>query len=126
MLYLKECQRARSFAKHPSKVPCHPATNINLADFHLYNSSPDMMLFQPHLSIVVSTNMPHKDAYECLTAYFEGDPAKSNVDEFCQVWDDFVTPWFGLPSDWNSENSDSALRLDKGSTVKCKLFFDGL
>jgi len=63
-----------------------------LPDFHLMNPDPGMSLFQPHISVLVSKNMPHKYAYELLGAYL----AKSDKQLLTQLWSDFIVPWFGL------------------------------
>jgi len=114
---LEECHKAKSFAKHPSKIQRHPATNMVLPDFHLLNPDPALVLFQPHLSVLVSKNMPHKDAHNLLEAFFTRD-AKSSSDRklFSKVWVDFIAPWFGLPSRWEVSGGSNA---GKGaSTVK--------
>ena len=67
--------------------------------------------------------MPHKDAYGCLEAYFSGDASKltSDDEKFVNVWKDFIAPWFGLPTEWTSKNSDNGYQPDKGvSTAKCE------
>jgi len=108
---LEECHKAKSFAKHPSKIQRHPATNMILPDFHLMNPDPSLALFQPHLSVLVSKNMPHKHAYDLLNAYF----AKSSSDKetFSKIWADFIAPWFGLPLRWEESGGTAA-----SSTVK--------
>mmetsp|Transcript_5617 Transcript_5617/g.12774 ORF Transcript_5617/g.12774 Transcript_5617/m.12774 type:complete len:1338 (-) Transcript_5617:117-4130(-) len=95
---LEECQRAKYFAKHPSKIQRHPATNMILPDFHLMNPDLKLALFQPYLSVLVSKNMPHKHAYDLLMAHF----AKSIMEKelFSKILVDFIAPWFGLPLHW--------------------------
>lgn len=92
---LEECHKAKSFAKHPSKIQRHPATNMILPDFHLINSDPALALFQPHLSVLVSKNMPHKHAYDLLSAYL--GKSTSDLESFSELWVNFIAPWFGLP-----------------------------
>jgi len=116
---LEECHKAKSFAKHPSKIQRHRATNMILPDFHLLNPDPMLVLFQPHLSVLVSKNMPHKHAYHLLEAYFTRD-AKSSSDKklFMKVWADFIAPWFGLPKRWDDSDSTHAASKGAASTVK--------
>jgi len=99
---LEECQSAKSFAKHPSKIQRHPATNMILPDWHLMNPDSALVLFQPHLSVLVSKNMPHKHAHDLLHAYFTRNAKfASDKDSFSTIWVDFIAPWFNLPLRWN-------------------------
>ena len=72
-----------------------------LPDFELMNADPALALYQPHLSLLVSENMPHKLAHDLLQASFT---KSSEKEAFSKIWSDFVAPWFGLPSSW--EDSD--------------------
>ena len=94
----QDCVRAKSFAKHPSKIHRHPATNMILPDFHLMNPDPALALFQPHLSVLVSKSMPHDQAFDLLHTYVTRDANKqSNNDTlFYKAWE-FISSWFGLP-----------------------------
>ena len=69
-----------------------------LPNFHLVNAtSPDLGLFQPHLSVLESTNMPHRDAFGLLETYLAkvSPKKKEAVSSFRSA---FVEPWFGLPA----------------------------
>lgn len=116
-LYIsQECQHAKSFAKHPSKIRRHQATNIILPDFHLLNPDQELALYQPHLSVLVSKMMPHKDAHDLLAAQFGGDRIK-----FSKLWSGFVAPWFGLPSTWDideAESSSTTMKFSPGQRVR--------
>lgn len=119
---LEECHKAKSFAKHPSKIPRHPATNMILPDWHLTNPDPALGLFQPHLSVLISKNMPHKHALDLLRAYFTRD-AQSTVDKesLSTMWAGFIAPWFGLPLRWDESSGalrGKAPRLAPGQRVR--------
>ena len=94
----QDCVKAKSFAKHPSKIHRHPATNMILPDFHLINSDPVLALFQPHLSVLVSRSMPHDHAFELLNTYVSRDANENQNDRSFQSAWKFITSWFGLPS----------------------------
>ncbi|KAL7498685.1 hypothetical protein ACHAWT_008414 [Skeletonema menzelii] len=111
---IEECQEAKSFAKDPSKIQRHPATNMILPDFHLSNQDQQLSLYQPHLSVLVSEMMPHKDAHDLLAAQFRGDRNK-----FSKLWSGFMAPWFGLPSTFESnESSTAAMKFSPGQKVR--------
>ena len=114
----QECHRAKSFAKHPSKIQRHPATNMILPDFHLMNPDNELALFQPYLSVLVSKNMPHEDASTLLKAYFGRSASKSSGTDmklFNKVWTNFISPWFGFSS---LDSSDTAVKYTPGQKVR--------
>lgn len=92
----QDCIRAKSFAKHPSRIHRHPATNMILPDFHLMNPDPTLALFQPHLSVLVSKSMPHDHAYELLKSYVSRDGKFTDNLSLRNAWE-FISSWFGLP-----------------------------
>eukprot|EP00985_Skeletonema_marinoi_P001774 scaffold704_cov131-Skeletonema_marinoi.AAC.1 len=112
---IEDCQEAKSFAKYPSKIQRHPATNMILPDFHLSNPDQKLALYQPHLSVLVSRMMPHMDAYNLLAAQFGGDRSK-----FTKLWSGFIGPWFGLPSSYDSivVSSTTAMKFSPGQKVR--------
>jgi len=118
---LGECQRAKSFGKHPSKIPKHPAIDRLQPEFALVNEDVELSLYQPHVSVPISQNMPHKDALDCLGSLFSTDSSKSesNNEKFVVVWKDFISPWFGLPSEWIARYPRTSNSPDRSaSTVK--------
>ncbi|KAL7466481.1 hypothetical protein ACHAXS_006776 [Conticribra weissflogii] len=120
---LGECHRAKSFGKHPSKIPKHPATDRLQPEFPLVNENVELSLYQPHVSVPVSQNMPHKDAFDCLGAMFSTDASKSesNDEKFVIIWKDFISPWFALPSEWTATYPRTSNAPDRSaSTVKCE------
>ena len=87
-----------------------------LPDFHLANPDKDLALFQPHVSVLVSKMMPHKDAHDLLAAQIGGDGSK-----FSKLWSDFIAPWFGLPSTWDSNessNNTETMKFSPGQRVR--------
>jgi hypothetical protein len=85
-----------------------------LPDFHLMNSDQELALYQPHLSVLVSKMMPHKDAHDLLAAQFGGDRGK-----FSKLWSGFIAPWFGLPPTYESNESRStAMKFSPGQKVR--------
>lgn len=118
---MQDCVRAKSFAKHPSKIHHHPATNMILPDFHLMNPDPALSLFQPHLSVLVSKSMPHDHAYDLLNAYVSKDTKySSDRKPFVSVWE-FISTWFGLPSrdsPVDEEDDASSNKFSPGTRVR--------
>lgn len=84
-----------------------------LPDFHLLNSDPALALFQPHLSVLVSKNMPHKNAFGLLEAYFVKDG--KGKEQFSKIWTEFIAPWFGIPTRWEGDDDMSGASLIKFS-----------
>ena len=110
----QECQEAKSFAEQPSKIQRHLVTNMILPDFHLLNPDAEQALYQPHLSVLVSKLMPHKDAHDLLAAQFGGDSSK-----FEKLWSAFIAPWLGIPSFQSNESSPtSAMKFSPGQKVR--------
>jgi histone deacetylase complex regulatory component SIN3 len=101
---LEECHKAKSFAKHPSKIQRHPATNMILPDFHLMDPDSELALFEPHLAVLASKDMPHKLAYDLLDASFSSESKKTLFNE---MWVDFIAPWFGLPLSWDESEASA-------------------
>lgn len=81
-----------------------------LPDFHLLNPDPELVFFQPHLSVLVSKSMPHEQAKMLLTAYFSRDEKySSNLKLFDKIWTDFISSWFVLqPQEPPAENARDA------------------
>lgn len=68
-----------------------------LPDFHLFNPDPELALFQPHMSVLVSKSMPHQHAKDLMNAFFSRDEKhSSDLKLFGKVWTEFISSWFGL------------------------------
>jgi histone deacetylase complex regulatory component SIN3 len=107
---VEDCVKAKFFAKQPSKVKRHPSTNMILPDFHMFNSDSELGLFQPHISVLVSKSMPHEQANSLLNAYFSRDVKdSSDLVSFTKVWSEFISSWFGLPSQESLVETDGAV-----------------
>lgn len=123
---MKECQKAKFFAKNPSKIPRHPATNVHLPGFRLTNPNPELALFQPYLSETLPTltgdakSMPHENASALLQAHFARDAKSSTSDTelFNKVWADFIAPWFGLTVDGDGKDGESTDTYSPGIRVQ--------
>jgi hypothetical protein len=86
-----------------------------LPDYYLTNSDPELALYQPHLSVLISTSMPHVQARNLLEAHF----AKSgHSDLVSKVWATFITPWFGLPPGAASDKSSASTVFTPGQRVR--------
>ncbi len=84
-----------------------------------------MMLFQPHLSVSVANDMPHKEVYELVSMQIQLAAAKTNSDreKTSRFWTEFIVPWFDLPLHWFMNEMQGKLRSEKSSViVQCKLF----
>ena len=75
-----------------------------LPNFHLVNATnPILGLFQPHLSVLESANMPHKDAFGLLETYINKSGPKKMKEAVSSFRSAFVEPWFGLPASTTPE-----------------------
>ena len=88
-----------------------------LPDYHLMNPDPSLVLFQPHLSVLVSKHMPHQHAYDLLDAYFAAS-STSDKELFSKIWVNFIAPWFGLPLRWEESGGANAYGKGAAPTVK--------
>ena len=126
LLFSQACKRAWHFVKHPGTQPCHPATEPISPAFTPYHSDCKYVLFQPHLSLKVSNDMPHKDAFECLSAQFTKGAPKTNRDreKIFRVWAEFVVPFFYLPVHWflNELQRDRTRSHKSSCIVNCEYF----
>ena len=105
-----DCVKAKFFAKQPSKVKRHPSTNMILPDFHMFNPDSECGLFQPHISVLVSKSMPHEQANSLLNAYFSRDAKySSDLESYTKVWSEFISSWFGLPSQESPVETDGVV-----------------
>ncbi len=81
-----------------------------LPDFHLFNPDPELALFQPYISVLVSKRMPHEHAKDLMNAFFSRDEKySSDLKLFGKVWTEFISSWFGLQlQDSPAENISDA------------------
>lgn len=82
-----------------------------------------MMLFQPHISVKVNNDMPHKDAYELVSLQIFNVAAKNDADRerVSRLWSEFVAPLFNLPIHWYLNELKDKARSEKSShIVRCK------
>ena len=98
---LDQCERAKYFSKNQSEQDVHPAVKPFMPVFSSSCPDPAAVLYQPHLQLALSNNMPHKDAYQCLISVLMSGTAKSNADRetASRIWAEFVVPWFNVPAD---------------------------
>lgn len=87
-----------------------------LPDFHLVNPNPELAIFQPHLSVLVSKNMPHESAAMLLSACVENNDKSSDKDFFQKVLNGIIKPWFGLES--SSDSTSKFTDLTVGQRVR--------
>ena len=83
-----------------------------------------MLMFQPHISVKVNNDMPHKDAYELVSLQILNVAAKTNADRerVSRLWTEFVAPWFKLPLHWFlNELRDKSKSAKSSHIVKCKI-----
>jgi len=114
---IEDCQRARSFARKPPIMPS--VTEKICATFSSEHENQDMLLFQGHASVVVTHEMPHKDAYELISLYTVKNVAKTNSEreKTARIWTEFMLPWFNSPTHWFLKELKDKARSEKSSGI---------
>jgi hypothetical protein len=122
---LKDCQRARHYARHPKRLTNHPAAIPFLPEFALSCSDRDAMLFQPFITVRLRNDVPfpHKDAFQLLNEQVNKHAARSKLDRerVGRIWAEFVAPWFGYQT--NTVVAEVRDSYVGSSVVTCKSFF---
>jgi len=116
---IEECKKSKKLAKHPLKQHRHPATDPFSPKFFSDDPSERAILFQTHIKLYGRNDMPHKDAYECVTRLVMNCVAKNNADreKVSRIWGEFIAPWFDLPAHWFHQEMRDRIRSDKSSCI---------
>jgi len=114
---VEACKRARHYVKKPKEL--QPALKAVGATYSASHSDPKMLLFQSHLSVRASANMPHKDVYECLASQVLNSAAKTNADreKTSRIWTEFLAPWFNFSTHWILKELRDKARSEKSSCI---------
>lgn len=68
-------------------------------------------------------DFPHKDVFELVSSRTLKGMFKSNAERerVARIWAEFISPWFGYPSNWIADELRESYKGDESScTVKCK------
>jgi hypothetical protein len=69
-------------------------------------------------------DFPHKDVFELVSSRTQKGMFKSNAERerVARIWAEFISPWFGYPSNWIADELRESYKGDESScTVKCKI-----
>lgn len=97
---LDQCERASYFVKNPSEQEDHSAVKPFLPAFVSSCSDPLAILYQPHLQLGMTNDMPHKDAYQFIIPALSGIKGGSaDREKAARIMADLASTWFGVPSE---------------------------
>ena len=97
---LDQCERAAYFIKNPSEQEDHTAVKPFLPAFMSSCSDPSAILYQPHLQLVMTNDMPHKDVYQFIIPALSGVKGNSgDREKAARIMGDLAASWFGVPND---------------------------
>lgn len=98
----KQCERVRSFIKHPEKLVDHTATIRFKPSFGTRLSDFGAVWHQPYLETKCDVNLSHKLALELLSAKVKSNGNVSSLDRerIGRIWAEFLVPWFEYPTYW--------------------------
>jgi Paired amphipathic helix repeat/Sin3 family co-repressor len=122
-LLKKQCERVRSYIKHPEKLVDHAATIRFKPSFGTRLSDFGAVLHQPYLETKCKVDMAHKYAFDLLSFKLKCNPNISslNHERIGRIWAELFVPWFEYPTHWvTGEVRESFGGKLTSTMVKCE------
>jgi len=122
---VKQAKNCQDFVKEPSVLASRAATKDYHPQFLRGSTDSDSLLYQPHMKLPMSPEMPHQDAYHLIKTTLMKLGTKVDHEPVFRVWTEFMASFFSFPSDFviddaregNCKKQALALKYNTGQKV---------